>query len=129
RITELRHGDETTRDLLVTVEEAPATTAGYGGGVEAALRAQRTVDEGVVERLEVAPRAFFEIGRRNLFGKNRSVNLLTRVSLRPNEPTTSLSTENPVVEGSTFGFREYRVLGTFREPRAFGSAADASLTA
>ena len=34
RITELRHGGETTRDLLVTIEEAPPTTSGYGGGVE-----------------------------------------------------------------------------------------------
>ena len=35
RITELRHGGETTRDLLVTIEEAPPTTIGYGGGIEA----------------------------------------------------------------------------------------------
>ena len=34
RITELRIGDETKRDLLVTIEEAPATTVWYGGGFE-----------------------------------------------------------------------------------------------
>ena len=34
RITELDHGEPNRRDLLVTVEEAPATTVGYGGGVE-----------------------------------------------------------------------------------------------
>jgi outer membrane protein insertion porin family len=131
RITLVEHGDETTRDVLVSVEEAPVTTASYGGGLEVGRRITRTEDARRVasERLEVAPRAFFEIGRRNLFGKNRSVNLLTRISLRPTGPTTSLPTGGPAGEGSTFGFREYRVLGTFREPRAFGSAADASLTA
>ena len=70
--------------MLVTVEEAPATTIGYGGGLEVGQRLRR--DEATAspsEQLEVAPRAFFEIGRRNLFGKNRSVNLFTRVSLRP----------------------------------------------
>ena len=30
----------------------------------------------------MAPRGFFEVGRRNLWGKNRAVNLFTRVSLR-----------------------------------------------
>ena len=66
------------------------------------------------EQLEFAPRAFFEIGRRNLFGKNRSVNLFTRISVRPTDEPSA--------------FSEYRVLGTFREPRAFGTAADAFLT-
>jgi outer membrane protein assembly complex protein YaeT len=125
RITELGHGDETTRDVLVAVEEAPATTVGYGGGLEVGQRI-RTEANGIAdERLEVAPRAFFEIGRRNLFGKNRSVNLFTRVSLRPEDA--------PVVAGepvtqSGYGFSEYRVLGTFREPRALGTDADAFLT-
>ena len=36
------HGDETARDLLVTVEEAPATTVGYGGGFEVGPRIQET---------------------------------------------------------------------------------------
>ena len=34
------------------------------------------------ERFELVPRGFFEIGRRNLWGKNRAVNLFTRVSVR-----------------------------------------------
>ncbi|HKB12670.1 MAG TPA: POTRA domain-containing protein, partial [Vicinamibacterales bacterium] len=38
RITELRHGSESQRDLLVTIEEAPPTSIGYGGGVEGRLR-------------------------------------------------------------------------------------------
>ena len=69
------------------------------------------------ETLEFAPRAFFEITRRNLFGKNRSVNLFARISLRSAD------------EATDYGFTEYRVLGTFREPRVFNTAADAFLTA
>ena len=81
RITELRHGDETTRDLLVTVEEAPPTTIGYGGGVEVGRVTVAPTDGGVAtEQLDFAPRAFFEIGRRNLFGKNRSVNFFASVA-------------------------------------------------
>ncbi len=126
RITELSHGDETTRDVLVTVEEAPATTVGYGGGLEVGQRVRSNEETNGIasERIEVAPRAFFEIGRRNLFGKNRSVNLFTRISLRPSDEvntTTRTST-------SGYGFSEYRILGTFREPRVLGTAADAFLT-
>ena len=77
-----RHGDESKRDVLVSVEEAPATTVGFGGGVEAGeLLLTDEETKSASQHLEVAPRAFFEIGRRNLFGKNRSVNLFTRVSL------------------------------------------------
>ena len=114
RITELAHGDETTRDVLVTVEESPATTVGYGGGLEVGQRFKAQTGSVASEQLEVAPRAFFEIGRRNLFGKNRSVNLFTRISVRPTDEPSA--------------FSEYRVLGTFREPRAFGTASDAFLT-
>ena len=116
RISQLSHGDENRRDLLITVEEAPPTTVGYGGGFEVGPQIQET--DGVAdEALEFAPRAFFEITRRNLFGKNRSVNLFTRISLRSQS------------DSSGYGFTEYRVLGTFREPRVFNTAADAFLTA
>ena len=113
RITELRHGSETQRDLLVTIEEAPPTTVGYGGGVEGRLR---VVDTGAGspagEVFEVAPRAFFEIGRRNVFGKNRSVNLFSSVALHP--PHDAIAS-----------FTEYRLIGTYREPRILDTAADA----
>ena len=70
-----------------------------------------------VERLEFAPRGFFEIGRRNLWGKNRSIDLFTRVSLRrQNDPTDPML----VTQSSNFVFNEYRVLGTYQEPRTFG---------
>jgi len=123
RITELRHGGA-TRDLLVSVEEAPPTSIGYGGGLEGARRLRRAEDGGAVERLEFAPRGFFQVGRRNLWGKNRSVDLFTRISVRPTD-----NPEDAATDGGGFGFSEYRVLGTFREPRAFGWMAEALVTA
>ena len=121
RLTELRHGDETTRDLVVTVEEAPVTTVDYGGGIEAGEVIRDTDESGFAKaEIDFAPRAFVGIGRRNLFGKNRSVNLFGRVS--------------PHLRGAggrvtTSAFTEYRVLGSFREPRVFDTSADGSLTA
>jgi outer membrane protein insertion porin family len=117
RITELAHGDETRRDVLVSVEEAPVTTVGYGAGLEGVQLLTDNASAIASQELEVAPRAFFEIGRRNLFGKNRSVNLFTRVSL-----------DNLQTQTTSRGFGEYRVIGTYREPRVFSTPADAFLT-
>ncbi|HXI29115.1 MAG TPA: POTRA domain-containing protein [Vicinamibacterales bacterium] len=120
RITELRHGAENQRDLLVTIEEAPPTTVGYGGGVEGSKRVVNNSRPGVAtvadEVFEVAPRAFFEIGRRNVFGKNRSLNFFSSIAVHP--PHDTLAT-----------FTEYRLIGTYREPRLFDTAADAFVTA
>ena len=81
-ITAIGHGED-SRDVLVTLDEAPVTTVAYGGGVEVD-DLQEASPSGVAEqRLEFAPRASFQIGRRNLFGKNRSVNLFTSLTLRP----------------------------------------------
>jgi len=116
RITELSHGSGNRHDVLVTVEEAPATSIGYGGGVEATLRLRSTGPQGQPEQqLEFAPRGFFDIGRRNLFGKNRSVSLYTRVSLRPKD-----APGNPEEDGTGIGFSEYRVVGSYRQPRWIG---------
>jgi outer membrane protein assembly complex protein YaeT len=115
RITELRHGGETTRDLLVTIEEAPPTTIGYGGGVEVGRVVVAAPEGGVAtEQFDVAPRAFFEIGRRNVFGKNRSLNAFTSVAFHSQESAANV---------------EYRAIGTFREPRIFDTAADAFVNA
>jgi outer membrane protein assembly factor BamA len=130
-IEELRHGGEARRDVLVQVEEAPPTTIGYGGGVEGGTRLRPTGAGGQAEeRFEVAPRGFFEIGRRNLWGKNRSVNLFGRVSLRSRDivlSTSGVRFETPA-DGSGYGFNEYRVYATFREPRVFNSPADVLIT-
>ena len=121
-LTDVGEPGETRRDLVVTVEEAPPTTIGYGAGLEAGryLR-QDEVGGPATERIELAGRGFFEIGRRNLWGSNRSVNLFTRVSLRPTTVPEEASA------GNTFGFNEYRVLATFREPSVFGTRADGRL--
>jgi hypothetical protein len=76
-----------------------------------------------VERIDAAPRGFFEIGRRNLWGKNRSVSLFTRAGLR--RRGGSALAEEP----GRSGFIEYRVIGTYREPRLLGTGADAQVSA
>jgi outer membrane protein assembly factor BamA len=115
------HGDDARPDVLVIVEEAPATSVGFGGGAEVSRLLRPTGPGGAAEeRFEFAPRGFFNIGRRNLGGKNRSVNLFTRVSLRPDD-----SVDDP--GGSPFGFADYRVIATYRQPRLLG-ANDATVT-
>ncbi len=129
QIGELTHGTPNRRDVLVTVEEAPATTTVFGGGVEGRLQVVRTsANNGAgSDRLEVFPRASFELTRRNLFGQNRSVSLFSSVSVRLQQqqvftPDGALSTDQ-------FAAPEYRVIGTYREPRIFERSADALVTA
>jgi outer membrane protein insertion porin family len=119
RVEEMSHGAATS-DVLVTVEEASATTFSYGGGVEAAKRLRRDISGQAQERLEFSPRGFVDIGRRNIGGKNRSADLFARLGLRPSEESG---------ESNPFAFSDYRVAGTYREPRAIGLNADLSLTA
>jgi outer membrane protein insertion porin family len=116
-VAPLEHGAGARPDLLVTVEEAPATTIGYGGGLEGGRRLRPSPEGGPAqERFEFAPRGFFEIGRRNLWGKNRSINFFTRLSAR--------ASDNADASQTSHGFNEYRVLLSYREPRPFGSAGD-----
>lgn len=121
RIDELSHGSASS-DVLVTVDEAAATTFSYGGGLEVDRRLRKSPEGQALERLEVAPRGFFDVGRRNIGGKNRSADLYTRLSLRPSDAADGSNT-------SRFGFSEYRIVGTYREPRAIGLNADLSFTA
>ena len=126
RITEAPHGiDDASHDVLVEVEEAPSTSVSYGGGLEVGRRPRIGSDGGVTDRLDVAPRGFFEVTRRNLWGKNRSLSLLTSVSLRPTDPGVNAG---PDAQGG-YGLNQYRVVGTFREPRAFATAGDAQFSA
>jgi len=120
RIEEIPHGESNRRDVLITVEEAPSTTIGYGGGLELSERLAKDEAGGAVSRFELAPRGFFEIGRRNIRGKNRSANLYTRLSLR--------SGFDEGDGGGQFSFAEYRVIGVFREPLTFGWNADVTIT-
>lgn len=113
---EPRASGDTLAHVVITVEELPATSVGYGGGLEGGRQALKTSAETVEDRAFVAPRGFFEIGRRNLWGKNRSVDFFSRAAPRPATTTAA-----------NFGFLEYRVSTTYREPRAFHSNTDLTL--
>jgi outer membrane protein insertion porin family len=127
RITELDHGEQNRRDLLVTVEEAPATTVGYGGGVEGGQRLRQTEPGGdATEVFEVAPRGFVEYARRNLFGRNQSISVFARASLRTRASTTAVAEGEE--EPSGYTLRDYRLLGTYRLPRILGSSNDLLVT-
>ncbi len=116
-IREFSHGRSDRRDVIIEVEEAAATRLAYGGGFEVSQRLRREVRAAgsqAVERIEFAPRGSFEIGRRNLWGGNRSLDLFTRVSVRrKNDPPLPAPAET-----GALGFNEYRVLAAYREPRA-----------
>jgi outer membrane protein insertion porin family len=120
QIAELRHGAEATRDLLVTVEESPATTVDYGLGAEGRVLPRQDQNGFATDKLDVAPRTFFGYGRRNLFGKNRSFNVFGSISVHLQNLNSPSGTEN---------LTEYRVLGTYREPRLLNTATDGILTA
>jgi outer membrane protein insertion porin family len=125
RIVPIPHGVTGKHDVLVEVEEAPSTTITEGVGIEAVPRLRRASDGRAEAQFEVAPRGFFQVTRRNLWGKNRSVNLFTRVSFRPRDP--AIDSTDPSDE-SGYGFNEYRVVGTLREPRPFDRNGEAQFT-
>jgi outer membrane protein insertion porin family len=118
QIQTISHGDPSRSDVVVIVEEAPRTTIGYGGGLQVDRILRDNGDGTTSEHYEFAPRGFFEVTRRNLGGTNRSIDLYSRLSLRPS--TTSANDAK---------FTEYRVVATYREPRAFGGIGDLSGTA
>jgi outer membrane protein assembly complex protein YaeT len=132
-ITELAHESESRRDVLVQVEEAPPTTIAYGGGLEGQTILRPTGPNGQAEeRFELAPRGSFEIARSNLWGKNRSIDIFTRASLKPRDILANEAggtADQPVVNTSSYGFNEYRVLATYREPKLFNTPADLLVTA
>ncbi len=117
RIDELRHGNETRRDVLVTVEESPPTTVSYGFGAEGRLLQVSEEENGGASapRLQVAPRTFAQYTRRNLFGKAQSVTLFGSLSVPLNQTTAS------------GGLPEYQAIGTYREPRLFDTPTDGLL--
>ena len=126
RISELPRTGSLTRDVLVDLEEADTTTIDYGGGLEVSGIGGRADDgSGATDKMDVGPRGFFSISRRNLWGKNRSVTLFGRVTVRQRERGVD---DPQAVAGRSYGFNDYRGLFTFREPRAFGTSGDAQLT-
>ena len=130
-ITELTHESESRRDVLVQVEEAPPTSIAYGGGLEGGTRLRPTGPNGTAqEHFELSPRGSFEITRSNLWGKNRSVDLFARAGLIARDVAIAeagLPEVAPATE-SGYGFNEYRLLATYREPKVFNTPADILLT-
>jgi outer membrane protein insertion porin family len=127
-ITELTHESESRRDVLVAVEEAPPTSLSYGAGLEGGTRLRPTGPNGTAEEhFELAPRGSFEITRNNLWGKNRSIDLFARASLKARDIPIADAAAVLATE-SGYGFNEYRVLATYREPRVFNTPADILLT-
>jgi outer membrane protein insertion porin family len=112
RITDVGEPGESGRDVIVTVDEAPATMIGYGAGLEAGRRAGTADDGSATEKVDFAARGFFEVSRRNLFGSNRIATVFTRGSLRPQD--------RPDTGDTSFGFNEYRVVATLRDPAVLG---------
>jgi outer membrane protein insertion porin family len=125
RIVPIPHGSENRQDVLVEVEESPSTIISEGGGIEAVRRLRRAADGRAEGQFEVAPRGFFQVTRNNLWGKNRSLSLFTRVSFRPRDP--AIDSTDPT-DQSGYGFNEYRIIGTLREPRPFNTSGEAQLT-
>lgn len=126
RITELPRSGEDAHDVLVEVEEADTTSIAVGGGLEVGgIYRQRGAGQ-AQEQIDLAPRAFVDVSRRNLWGKNRSVTLFGRVALRRRDPRAG---GTDPAEAGGYGFNDYRGLFSFREPRAFSTTGDAQLTA
>ncbi|HYB95100.1 MAG TPA: POTRA domain-containing protein [Vicinamibacterales bacterium] len=126
RITELPRTGSLSRDVLVDIEETDTTTIDYGGGLEVSGIGGRADDGGgATDKIDIGPRGFFSISRRNLWGKNRSVTLFGRVTVRRRE--TGVDNPDPTDTGG-YGFNDYRGLFTVREPRAFGTPGDAQFT-
>jgi outer membrane protein insertion porin family len=120
QITELRHAAETTRDLLVTIEESPPSSIGYGLGAEGRLLARQDENGVATDQFDIAPRTFFEYVLKNHIGKNPSYNVFGSVSLH---------LQGRDAAAGTADLTEYRVLGTYREPRLFNTATDGLVTA
>jgi outer membrane protein insertion porin family len=130
QIEALAHSGETRRDVLVQVEESRSTTVDFSAGVEGGYFARPTGEGGLAEdRFEATPRGSIQVTRRNLWGKNRTITLFTRVSLRTRDTQPNAVQLNPPEPiQSSYGFHEYRALASYREPRLFRTSAEILLT-
>ena len=130
QVSPVTRGPGNRHDVLVIVEEAPVYSIGYGGGIEGAYVLKTNAATDLPEqRFDVAPRGFFEIGRRNLWGKNRSLNLFVRGALRTSETfNTDQAPPDSTTEASSAGINEYRILVAYREPLFMGLPLDFTAT-
>lgn len=113
---EPRQAGDTVANVLVVVQELPANSWLFGAGVEGGRFPTETAAGVIEDRTFISPRVSFEYGRRNLFGRNRSIDFFVRAAPRPATKSEQ-----------DFGFLEYRASTTYREPRAFRSETDITL--
>ena len=110
--------DDKRVHVIVTVEEAPATTIAWGGGILVDRRLVVNDDGTSSQRLDIGPRGSFEITRQNLGGRNRAVDFFTRLGVR-SDPNNN----------NEFGFVEYVLQGSYQSHRIFQTNMDLSLIA
>ncbi len=113
-----RPAGDNVAHVVVSVDEAPATTIGYGGGVEVATRPRSVAGSRIEDVLELAPRGFVELSRRHIGGRDRTLSFFGRVSLK-RATITEIADSDGV-----FGFVEYRTTVAYRERRAFNTDSE-----
>ena len=84
QIEPLGHGGEARRDVLVEVEESPPTELGFGGGLEGGSYV--VSGDNVARNARGCTARLLSVGRRNLWGKNRRIDLFTRLAVRRRDP-------------------------------------------
>jgi hypothetical protein len=111
RITELPRTGSLTARRARRRRGTETTTIDYGGGLEVGHRRPRRRWQRRDGQDRHRPARFFSISRRNLWGKNRSVTLFGRVTVRRASRAATIRDEQ-----AAYGFNDYR--GLFHVPRA-----------
>jgi len=112
--------DDSRRHVIVTVDEAPATTIAWGGGILVDRRPVADTPGGPsTQHLDIGPRGSFEVSRQNLGGRNRVLDFFTRLGVR----------SNPNIDGNPFSFVDYLVQTQYSEHRAFQLPVDLTFSA
>jgi outer membrane protein insertion porin family len=129
RVTEVPHEGDPRHDVLVKVTESEPNTIVVAPGLEVGSRL-RSSDTGTAEeRYEFVPRGSIEVGRRNLWGKNRSINGFARAALRSRDLVLNSGGISLEEQAGGLAFNEFRTFATYREPKVFNTGADLLVTA
>ena len=124
RIVDVGQANAVARDVVITVEEAPVTTVGTGRGCRAAnafVRSTRTVPS---RRTSNSRREASSRPATQPVGKEPRRQPLRAGQRRPRD-----FPQDPERDGTGLALNEYRVLGAWREPRAFLDSANLDIAA
>jgi outer membrane protein assembly complex protein YaeT len=119
-VSEPVFSDDKRAHVIVSVEEAPATTISWGGGL--LVDSRQVIDEAggpTTQHFDFGPRGSVEVTRQNLGGRNRAIDFFARVGVR----------SNPNVDGDPFGFIDYLGQTRYDEHRLFQLPLDLSFGA